>query len=260
MSTALLELRTVESGYVKQLRVLKGISLSVLPGKCVAVLGSNGAGKSTMLKTIMGLVEDEPRKGTVTVMGKNMTRAATERISQAGIAYVIEDRGMFPDLTVAESLKLGAFHRSDRAAVKDDLDRMFGYFPRLAERLKQDSGTLSGGEQQMLAIARALMSRPKLLMLDEPSLGLAPMLVEEIFGVIRDINQEGMGILLVEQNANQALAIADYGYVLEGGRFVLEGDSSELRANENVQEFYLGVRATGDEPRLHVRRRRRRWN
>ena len=260
MSAPLLELRTVESGYHKQLRVLKGVSLSVTAGTCVAVLGSNGAGKSTMLKTVMSLIDDEPRKGSVLVMGKNMTQAATERISQAGIAYVVEDRGMFPDLTVAESLKLGAFHRTDRATVKSDLERMFGYFPRLAERLHQDSGTLSGGEQQMLAIARALMSRPKLLMLDEPSLGLAPMLVEEIFGVIRDINREGMGILLVEQNANQALAIADYGYVLEGGRFVLEGSADELRANENVQEFYLGVRTGGDEPRLHVRRRRRRWN
>jgi len=260
VSTPLLELRTVESGYHKQLRVLKGVSLSVSAGTCVAVLGSNGAGKSTMLKTVMGLIDDEPRKGSVFVMGKNMTRAATERISQAGIAYVVEDRGMFPDLTVAESLKLGAFHSTDRAAVKSDLERMFGYFPRLAERLNQDSGTLSGGEQQMLAIARALMSRPKLLMLDEPSLGLAPMLVEEIFAVIREINHEGMGILLVEQNANQALAIADYGYVLEGGRFVLEGTADDLRSNENVQEFYLGVRASGDEPRLHVRRRRRRWN
>lgn len=260
MSQVLLELRSVESGYHKQLRVLKGVSLSVAAGTCVAVLGSNGAGKSTMLKTVMGLIDDEPRKGSVFVMGKNVSRAATERISQAGIAYVVEDRGMFPDLTVGESLKLGAFHRSDRAEVRNDLERMFNYFPRLAERLKQDSGTLSGGEQQMLAIARALMSRPKLLMLDEPSLGLAPMLVEEIFGVIRDINREGMGILLVEQNANQALSIADYGYVLEGGRFVLEGTADELRANENVQEFYLGVRTGGDEPRLHVRRRRRRWN
>jgi branched-chain amino acid transport system ATP-binding protein len=258
--TPLLELRTVESGYHKQLRVLKGVSLKLMPGTCVAVLGSNGAGKSTMLKTVMGLIDDEPRKGTVWVMGKNMTRADTERISQAGIAYVVEDRGMFPDLLVGESLRLGAYHRTDRAEVKDDLERIFGYFPRLAERQKQESGTLSGGEQQMLAIARALMSRPKLLMLDEPSLGLAPLLVEEIFGVIRTINRDGMGILLVEQNANQALSIADYGYVLEGGRFVLEGSASELRANENVQEFYLGVRADDGDTRLHVRRRRRRWN
>lgn len=256
----LVELRTVESGYHPRLRVLKGVSLSIQPGMCVAVLGSNGAGKSTMLKTIMGLIDDEPRKGTVHVMGRNMTRSDTERISQAGVAYVVEDRGMFPDLTVAESLRLGSYHRRDRAGVRADLERIFGYFPRLKERERQESGTLSGGEQQMLAIARALMSRPKLLMLDEPSLGLAPLLVEEIFGIIREINRDGMGILLVEQNANQALKIADYGYVMEAGRFVLEGTSEELIANENVREFYLGVRADDGEPRLHVRRRRRRWN
>ena len=259
--TPLLELRTVESGYHRQLRVLKGVSLTVTPGQCVAVLGSNGAGKSTMLKTIMGLIDDEPRKGRVSVGGRDVTRWSTEAISQAGIAYVVEDRGMFPDLTVAESLRLGAYHRRDRKGVQEDLERVFATFPRLAERQRQACGTLSGGEQQMLAISRALMSRPKVLMLDEPSLGLAPLLVEEIFGVIRDINRDGMGVLLVEQNANQALAIADYGYVLEGGRFVLEGTADELRANENVQEFYLGVRARSDEaPRLHVRRRRRRWN
>lgn len=259
--TPLLELRTVESGYHRQLRVLKGVSLSIAPGQCVAVLGSNGAGKSTMLKTIMGLIDDEPRKGRVRVGGRDVTRWSTEAISQAGIAYVVEDRGMFPDLTVAESLRLGAYHRRDRKGVQEDLERVFATFPRLAERQRQACGTLSGGEQQMLAISRALMSRPKVLMLDEPSLGLAPLLVEEIFGVIRDINRDGMGVLLVEQNANQALAIADYGYVLEGGRFVLEGTADELRANENVQEFYLGVRARSDEaPRLHVRRRRRRWN
>ncbi len=256
-----LELVTVESGYHRQLRVLKGVSLTVTPGQCVAVLGSNGAGKSTMLKTIMGLIDDEPRKGRVRVGGRDVTRWSTEAISQAGIAYVVEDRGMFPDLTVAESLRLGAYHRRDRKGVQEDLERVFATFPRLAERQRQACGTLSGGEQQMLAISRALMSRPKVLMLDEPSLGLAPLLVEEIFGVIRDINRDGMGVLLVEQNANQALAIADYGYVLEGGRFVLEGTADELRANENVQEFYLGVGARSDEaPRLHVRRRRRRWN
>jgi len=261
-STPLLELRSVESGYHRQLRVLKGVSLAIQPGQCVAVLGSNGAGKSTMLKTIMRLIDDdEPRKGSVRVMGTEMTRAQTETISRAGIAYVVEDRGMFPDLTVAENLRLGAFHRSDRAAVQSDLERIYATFPRLAERQRQSSGTLSGGEQQMLAISRALMSNPKVLMLDEPSLGLAPMLVEEIFGVIRSINESGMGILLVEQNANQALAIADYGYVLEGGRFVLEGSAAELRDNDNVQEYYLGVSAAADSgTRLHVRRRRRRWN
>jgi len=257
----LLELRTVESGYHRQLRVLKGVSLNVYPGQCVAVLGSNGAGKSTMLKTIMGLIDDEPRKGSVRLAGKELTRAPTEAISKAGIAYVVEDRGMFPDLTVAESLRLGAYHRRDKSEVQADLERVYQTFPRLAERQRQASGTLSGGEQQMLAISRALMSRPKVLMLDEPSLGLAPLLVEEIFAVIRDINKGGMGILLVEQNANQALAIADYGCVLEGGRFVLEGDAAALRENENVKEFYLGVStAASGEQRLHVRRRRRRWN
>ncbi len=261
----LLELRTVESGYHRQLRVLKGVSLRVEEGACVAVLGSNGAGKSTMLKTVMGLIDDEPRKGSVWVVGREMTRAATERISQAGIAYVVEDRGMFPDLTVAENLRLGAYHRRDRADTKADLERMFALFPRLAERQRQDAGTLSGGEQQMLAIARAVMGRPRLLMLDEPSLGLAPMLVQEIFQVIRGLARGGlgggrMGVLLVEQNANQALAIADYGYVLEAGRFVLQGTAAELAANPNVQEFYLGVHAQQDDGRLHVRRRRRRWN
>lgn len=259
-NTPILELRSVESGYHRQLRVLRGVSLSIHPGQCVAVLGSNGAGKTTMLRTIMQLIDDEPRKGAVFVNGRNVTKVITEKISQAGISYVVEDRGMFPDLSVAESLRLGSFHRTDRQGIQEDLERMFTYFPRLAERSKQDSGTLSGGEQQMLAIARALMSRPKLLMLDEPSLGLAPMLVEEIFGVIRSINQTGMGILIVEQNANQALAIADYGYVLEGGRFVLEGTAQELIENENVQEFYLGMGAAADQDRLHVRRRRRRWN
>ena len=256
-----LELVTVESGYHRQLRVLKGVSLTLSPGQCVAVLGSNGAGKSTMLKTIMGLIDDEPRKGRVSVGGRDVTRWSTESISQAGIAYVVEDRGMFPDLTVGQSLLLGAYHRRDRKGVQEDLERTYATFPRLAERHKQECGTLSGGEQQMLAISRALMSRPQVLLLDEPSLGLAPLLVEEIFGVIRAINSDGMGVLLVEQNANQALNIADYGYVLEGGRFVLEGTAADLRNNENVREFYLGVNAhSADTPRLHVRRRRRRWN
>ncbi|HEX7000861.1 MAG TPA: ABC transporter ATP-binding protein [Trueperaceae bacterium] len=256
-----LELVTVESGYHRQLRVLKGVSLTVSPGQCVAVLGSNGAGKSTMLRTVMGLIDDEPRKGRVRVGGRDVTRWGTEAISQAGIAYVVEDRGMFPDLTVGESLQLGAYHRRDRRGVQEDLERIYATFPRLAERHRQECGTLSGGEQQMLAISRALMSRPRVLLLDEPSLGLAPLLVEEIFGVISGIAADGMGVLLVEQNANQALSIADYGYVLEGGRFVLEGTATELRGNENVREFYLGVAVSSTEaPRLHVRRRRRRWN
>lgn len=255
----LLELRNLESGYFKQLLVLRGISLKVYPGQVVAVLGSNGAGKSTLLKSIMSMIDDEPRKGEVLVKGRNLTRRSTEAIARAGIAYVVEGRGMLPELTVAENLQLGAYHRRDRQGIRADLDRVFAVFPRLAERRNQPSGTMSGGEQQMLAIARAIMSRPELIMLDEPSLGLAPLLVAEIFKVIREINRQGTGILLVEQNATQALTIADYGYVLEGGRLVLEGDAATLAGNENVQELYLGVSAQ-DGTRLHVRGRRRRWN
>jgi branched-chain amino acid transport system ATP-binding protein len=259
VSETLLELSSVESGYHKKLLVLKGVSLKVHAGQCVAVLGSNGAGKSTLLKTIMGLIEDEPRKGEVRVMGSAVQGRDTERIARSGIAYVVEGRGIFSDLTVLENLHLGAYHRTDKMGVRDDLERMYELFPRLKERSAQRAGTMSGGEQQMLAIARALMSRPKLLMLDEPSLGLAPMLVTEIFDTIRGINQEGMGMLLVEQNAVQALRIADYGYVLEAGRLVLEGSAAELQANENVQELYLGVH-TAESTGLHVRRTRRRWN
>jgi branched-chain amino acid transport system ATP-binding protein len=260
MSEVLLELRNIESGYLPKLPVLKGISLKVGAGQCVAVLGSNGAGKSTLLKTIMSLIDDEPRKGEVRVAGRNLARHPTERIAQSGVAYVVEGRGMFPELTVADNLRLGAYYRRDRAGIAEDLERMYSVFPRLAERRAQPCGTMSGGEQQMLAIARALMSRPKLVMLDEPSLGLAPLLTTEIFQVIRDINREGMGVLLIEQNASQALAIADYGYVLEGGRLVLEGTPAELGSNENVRELYLGVTAQAAGERLHVRGRRRRWN
>lgn len=258
-TTPILEVRNLESGYFKQLLVLRGISLKVNAGQVVTVLGSNGAGKSTLLKSIMSMIDDEPRKGEVLVNGRNLTRRSTETIARAGIAYVVEGRGMFPELTVDENLRLGAYHRRDRHGVQEDLERVFTVFPRLQERRNQASGTMSGGEQQMLAIARAIMSRPKLIMLDEPSLGLAPLLVTEIFQVIRDINRQGTGILLVEQNATQALTIADYGYVLEGGRLVLEGDAQTLASNENVQELYLGVTAQ-DGTRLHVRGRRRRWN
>lgn len=255
----LLELRNLESGYYKQLLVLKGVSLTVEAGQCVALLGSNGAGKSTLLKTIMGMIDDEPRKGEVIIMGRAMQGRAAEDIARAGIAYVVEGRGMFPELTVLENLQLGAYHRRDARGIQEDLDRVFVLFPRLAERRHQLAGTMSGGEQQMLAIGRALMSRPKLMMLDEPSLGLAPLLVESIFETIRNINRQGVGILLVEQNAAQALSIADYGYVLEAGRIVLEGTAGELIANENVQELYLGISA-GVQSSIHVRRRRRRWN
>ena len=255
----LLKLNNVESGYAKRLPVLKGVSLAVDEGQCVAILGSNGAGKSTLLKTIMGLLDNEPRKGEIFVMERSVQGISTEGIARAGIAYVVEGRGMFPELTATESLKLGAFHRSDRAGIDADLERVYGLFPRLQERAHQPCGTMSGGEQQMLAIARALMSRPKLMMLDEPSLGLAPMLVENIFDTIRAINQEGMGVLLVEQNAAQALRIADYGYVLEAGRIVLEGSAGAIQEDENVQELYLGVSTAQPDKRMFVKRQRR-WN
>ncbi len=254
----LLELNSVESGYHKRLTVLKGVAIKVQEGQCVSILGSNGAGKSTLLKTIMGLIDDEPRKGEIIVMGQEMQGKNTEVIARSGIAYVVEGRGMFPELTVLESLQLGSFHRKD-AGVQADLQRVYKLFPRLEERANQQCGTMSGGEQQMLAIARAIMSKPKLMMLDEPSLGLAPLLVEEIFDVIKGINQEGIGVLLVEQNAAQALRIADYGYVLEAGRIVLEGTAEDLRNNENVQELYLGVSTAQPDKRLFVKRRRR-WN
>ncbi len=255
----LLELSNVESGYHKRLTVLKGVALKVEEKQCVTILGSNGAGKSTLLKTIMGLLDDEPRKGDIKIMGRPMQGHSPEDIARVGLAYVVEGRGMFPELTVHESLLLGAFHRRDQAGIKADLERVFSLFPRLQERMNQQCGTMSGGEQQMLAIARALMSRPKLMMLDEPSLGLAPLLVETIFDTVKTINQEGMGLLLVEQNASQALRIADYGYVLEAGRVVLEGTAEALRSNENVQELYLGVSTAQPDKRMFVKRRRR-WS
>ncbi len=255
----ILELNAVESGYHKRLNVLKGVSLKVEKGQCVSILGSNGAGKSTLLKTIMGLIDDEPRKGEIVVFGKAMQGKATEQIARAGIAYVVEGRGMFPELTVLESLQLGAFHRTDKDGIKRDLQKVYEVFPRLAERPKQLCGTMSGGEQQMLAIARAMMSAPKLLMLDEPSLGLAPLLVQDIFQTIKAINDDGTGVLLVEQNATQALKIADYGYVLEGGRIVLEGTAEELKENENVKELYLGITEKEVDERIFVKRQRR-WN
>jgi branched-chain amino acid transport system ATP-binding protein len=252
-----LSLENIESGYTRQALVLRGVSLEVPAGKIVTLLGSNGAGKSTTLKTIMGLVEDEPRKGRVLWQGADIARQDTERIARGGIALVPEGRGMFKDLTVLESLMLGAYHQGSTAT--STLNEVFARFPRLEERKHQHSGTLSGGEQQMLAIGRALMSRPKLVLLDEPSLGLAPKFVAEIFAVIQDINREGVGVLLIEQNARQALEVAHYGYVLEHGRVVLEGTAGDLKENENVKALYLGLAHTSDTG-VGRYRRKRRWN
>ena len=253
----MLKLENIEAGYSRQTQVLRGVSLQVPTGQIVALLGANGAGKSTTLKTIMGLIEDEPRKGQISFLGNSLTHKDTEAIARSGIALVPEGRGMFKDLTVFENLMLGAYHQS--ATAQSTLQEVFQRFPRLLERKGQHAGTLSGGEQQMLAIGRALMSRPKLILLDEPSLGLAPKFVQEVFNAIVSINAEGVSVLLIEQNAKKALEIANYAYVLEHGRVVLEGTGAELRENDNVKELYLGMT---HQPETGVGRfrRKRRWN
>jgi branched-chain amino acid transport system ATP-binding protein len=258
MDDSLLQVRNLETRYYGRLTVLRGVSLTVQPGQIVAVLGSNGAGKSTLLKTIMGYIPDQPEKGTVEVAGRRVNGWDPEDVARLGVAYIPEGRGIFPELTVDENLVLGAYTRRD-GAVRADMKRVVGLFPVLGERQGQVAGTLSGGEQQMLAIARALLMRPKLLMLDEPSLGLAPMVVQEIFRVIGEVHAAGTAILLVEQNARMALQVAQWGYVLEGGRIVLEGATARLRENPHVQELYLGVTP---EPSVKGFRRykvRRRW-
>ena len=231
---SLLELRNVEARY-GPVKALHGVSLTVGGGELVAVLGANGAGKTTTLRAISGTVR---RSGDVVFGGKSLPRRP-EATAKAGIAHVPEGRGTFSDLTVWENLRLGAYTR--RGAIKDDARRVFGFFPRLEERRDQQAGTLSGGEQQMLALGRAMMARPKLLLLDEPSLGLAPLVVKEIFEVLERMKgQDGMSVLVVEQNASLALAHAARAYVLEVGTVVVEGTSDELRANESVRKSYLG--------------------
>ncbi len=256
--TPLLKVTNIETAYHGRLTVLRGISITVHPHQIVTLLGSNGAGKTTLLRTIFGLIPDQPEKGAVEFLGHRVNGWDPEDIARLGIGYVLEGRGVFSELTVDENLHLGSYTRAD-AEVRTDLDRVRQLFPVLAERRRQLAGTLSGGEQQMLVIARALLMKPKLLMLDEPSLGLAPRLVGEIFQTIARLNQAGMAILLVEQNARMALSIAHYGYVLESGRLVLEGTAQELAENPNVQELYLGV---AREPSVKGYARykvRRRW-
>lgn len=221
------------------IHAVKGISLQVKKGQIVTLIGANGAGKSTTLRAIMNLVKKS--SGKILFNGTDVSRLPTHEIVKMGIALVPEGRRIFPNLTVHENLMMAAYSRTDREQIKRDLEFVFHLFPRLEERLKQLGGTLSGGEQQMLALARGLMSRPKLLMLDEPSLGLAPLLVREVFQVIQRIREEGVTVLLIEQNALGALKIADYGYVLETGRIVLEGDGSMLLNNEGVKKAYLGI-------------------
>lgn len=220
------------------IEALKGVSLEVPSGKIVTLVGANGAGKSTTLKSIVGLVK--PKSGSIDYEGTDLTKLNTELMVKKGIALVPEGRKVFADLTVLENLKIGAYSRKDTAGIAEDLEKVYSLFPRLKERTWQAAGTLSGGEQQMLAIGRALMSRPKLIMMDEPSLGLAPIIVKELFGIIKKINEEGMTVLLIEQNANAALKIADVGYIMETGRITLSGSGKELLSNDEIKKAYLG--------------------
>ena len=233
----MLELRDVQT-YYGNIHVLKGISLVVEPGEVVTLIGSNGAGKTTTLRTIQGLLR--PRAGAILLEGEPLHRLPPDQIVRRGIAQAPEGRLLFPRMTVRENLEMGAFSRRDRRGVKADMARVFVLFPRLEERLQQKAGTLSGGEQQMLAIGRALMARPRLLLLDEPSMGLAPILVEQIYQTLHEINAQGTTILLVEQNARMALSLAARGYVLETGRIVLSDTAAHLRQSDLVRKAYLG--------------------
>lgn len=221
------------------IEALKGISMEIPEGKIVTLIGANGAGKSTTLRSISKLVK--PYSGSITYNGEELTTLTSQEIVKRGITLVPEGRHVFPDLTVMENLKIGAYLRKDKVSIKKDIDFVHELFPRLKERSFQLSGTLSGGEQQMLAVGRALMAKPKLMMMDEPSLGLAPLVIKDIFNIIKRINEEeGVTILLIEQNANAALKIADYGYVMETGTIGLEGKGSELQANPQIKDLYLG--------------------
>jgi branched-chain amino acid transport system ATP-binding protein len=236
--SALLELEDVHTFY-GSIEALKGISLEVNEGEIVTLIGANGAGKSTTLRSINGL--NTPKQGRIVFRGKDITRRSPHDIVEMGISQSPEGRRLFPHMSVLENLEMGAFQRKDRDGIRQDLERVYTLFERLEERKNQRAGTMSGGEQQMCAIGRALMARPKLLMLDEPSMGLAPIFVEKIFDIIREINEQGTTILLVEQNALMALDAAQRGYVMETGRIALHDDAKALRENEQVQKTYLGI-------------------
>jgi len=235
--TPILQLHDVHT-YYGSIHALKGISLEVRDGEIVTLLGANGAGKTTTLRSINGL--NRPRQGSIRFQGRDITATAPHDIVKRGIAQSPEGRRLFPRMTVTENLEMGAFQRSDRAGIREDMDRVFELFPRLHERRSQKAGTMSGGEQQMCAIGRALMARPKLLLLDEPSLGLAPIFVERIFEIVKTINEAGTSILLVEQNALMALDHAHRGYVMETGNIVLADEAEALKTNEQVRKTYLG--------------------
>jgi len=235
---ALLEVESVNAFYGR-IQALRGISIQVDKGEVVALIGSNGAGKTTTLRTISGLMH--PQSGTVRFDGHDITRTGPSRIVEMGICQSPEGRRLFPRMTVVDNLFMGAYTRNDKPGIATDMDRVFTLFPRLKERRTQIAGTLSGGEQQMLAMGRALMASPKLLMLDEPSLGLAPILIETIFSIVREINAQGVPVLLVEQNASKALEVAHRAYVLETGSIVMTGTGKEVAASEDVQKAYLGI-------------------
>lgn len=262
----MLRVNNIEVSYLGVIRVLHGISLEVGDGKVVALIGANGGGKTTTLKAISGLLKTEQGQicsGDITVDEKRIDHLGPEDIATMGISQVMEGRRVLEHLTVEENLQIGAYRRKDRAAVKSDLEMVYGYFPRIREYRKRTSGYLSGGEQQMLVIGRALMADPRLMLLDEPSLGLAPMAVQEIYEIVERINRErGVSLLIVEQNVKAALGIADYGYVMENGRIVLNGPADKLRDNEDVKEFYMGISSSGVQKNyreIKHYRRRKRW-
>ncbi len=243
MGDALLTVSNLET-YYGTIMAIRGVSFTVPERAIVTILGANGAGKTTILKTVSGAMD--PQKGTVTFAGREIQRRDPDQVARLGISHVPEGREVFPLLSVRENLMMGAYSRRDASGVAEDLDLVFGYFPVLKDRAAQRAGQLSGGEQQMLAISRALMNRPKVLLLDEPSLGLSPLLVKEIFSIIRRINgEQGVSILLVEQNAKMALETAHYGYVLEVGRVVMDDTCERLMSSKDIQEFYLGAKDEG---------------
>jgi branched-chain amino acid transport system ATP-binding protein len=261
----MLSLNNIEVVYDRVILVLKGVSVEVREGAITAILGANGAGKTTTLKAISGVLYSERgeiTKGSIEFDGQRLNGKRASDVTHLGIAQVFEGRRVFEHLTCEENLIAGGHIQPDIRSIREGIDMVYSYFPRLKERRYQQSGYLSGGEQQMLAIGRALMSKPKIVLLDEPSLGLAPMLVEEIFGIVqRLVKQEMLSVLLVEQNATLALAIAEHGYVMENGRIVLEGDAEKLRSNSDIKEFYLGLNEVGTRKSYrdvkHYRRRKR---
>ena len=254
----MLRVKNIET-YYGPILAIRGVSLAVDEGQVAALLGANGAGKTTILKTIMGLLDDQPDKGTIEFMDERIDGEDPAKIVRMGVAYVPEGREVFSELTVEENLRVGAYIRRNRSQIIKDYERVMYHFPLLKERRRQWAGTLSGGEQQMLAIGRALMTRPRLMMLDEPSLGLAPLLVREIFRIIRKLNGEGDTILLVEQNARMALRVAHFGFVMENGRIVLANAPDALMEDEDVREFYLGIRSEASVKGYQRWKRKKRW-